>query len=153
MCSVGQSYLTLCNPMDCSPPGSSVHGISQAKVLECVAISFFRKPSTPRNQTCVPCVGRQILYHWATKEAQLYLWTSVNCWIRYLIQLYLFRVTEKSDLHQAHWNNLGDGIKGHQAMEWSQAWERQSINCSPPQWVTNFLNILVNCLKKEIYFS
>ena len=40
-----QSYLTLCDPMDCSPPGSSVHGILQARILECVAISFSRGSS------------------------------------------------------------------------------------------------------------
>ena len=40
LCSVTQSYLTLCDPMDCSPPGSSVHGIFQARLLEWVAISF-----------------------------------------------------------------------------------------------------------------
>ena len=37
---VAQSCLTLCNPMDCSPPGSSVHGISQERILKWVAISF-----------------------------------------------------------------------------------------------------------------
>ena len=40
VCLVTQSCLTLCNPMDCSPPGSSVHGILQARILERVAISF-----------------------------------------------------------------------------------------------------------------
>ena len=40
-----QSCPTLCNPMDCSPPGSSVHGILQARILEWVAISFFRGSS------------------------------------------------------------------------------------------------------------
>ena len=39
---VSQSCLTLCDPMDCSPPGSSVHGILQARILEWVAILFFR---------------------------------------------------------------------------------------------------------------
>ena len=39
-CFVAKSFLTHCNPMDCSPPGSSVHGISLARILECVAISF-----------------------------------------------------------------------------------------------------------------
>jgi len=39
--------------MDCSPPGSSVHGISQARVLEWVAIPFSRGSSQPRNQTCI----------------------------------------------------------------------------------------------------
>ena len=47
------SYLTLCDPMDCSLPGSSVHGISQARILEWVAVSFSRGSSRPRNQTCI----------------------------------------------------------------------------------------------------
>ena len=42
-CSVAQLCLTLCNPIDCNPPDSSVHGISQAKILECVAISFSKE--------------------------------------------------------------------------------------------------------------
>ena len=50
---VAQSCLTLCDPMDCSLPGSSVHGIFQARVLEWVAISFSRGSSGPRDQTRV----------------------------------------------------------------------------------------------------
>ena len=46
---VAQSCLTLCDPMDCSPPGSSVHGILQARILEWVAISFSRGSSQPRD--------------------------------------------------------------------------------------------------------
>ena len=55
-----------CDPMDCSPSGSSVHGIFQARILEWIAISFSRGSSWPRAQTCiswVSCIGRQILYH------------------------------------------------------------------------------------------
>ena len=48
-----QSCLTLWDPMDCSPPGSSVHGILQARTLEWVAIHFFRRSSQPRHQTCI----------------------------------------------------------------------------------------------------
>ena len=59
---VTQSYLTLCNPMDCSPPGFSVHGILQARILEWVAIPFFSRSSRPRDWTQVSHVGRQILY-------------------------------------------------------------------------------------------
>ena len=50
---VAQSCLTLCNPMDFSPPGSSVHGILQARVLECVGIYFSRSSSRPRDWTQV----------------------------------------------------------------------------------------------------
>ena len=61
-----QACLTMCNPMDCGPPSYSVHGISQARILEWAAISFSRGPSSPRDQICISCIGRQILYHWAT---------------------------------------------------------------------------------------
>ena len=50
---VAQSCLTLCNPMNCSPSGSSVHGTSQERVLEWVAMSFSRGSSQPRDQTQV----------------------------------------------------------------------------------------------------
>ena len=62
-----QSYLTLCNPMDCSSPGCSVHGILQARILEWIIISFSRGSSWPRDWTqvsYVSCTGRQALYHW-----------------------------------------------------------------------------------------
>ena len=65
-----QSYLTLCDPCDCSPPGSSVHGISQARILEWVAISFSRGSSWPSDGTCISCFGMWILYHWAIWKAR-----------------------------------------------------------------------------------
>ena len=61
--SLGMGYkaehptLTLCNPMDCGPPGSSVHGILQAKILEWVAISSSRGSSQPRDSTSITCVS------------------------------------------------------------------------------------------------
>ena len=54
---VAQSCLTLCDPVDCSLPGSSVHGILQARILEWVAISFSRVSSQPRDQTQVSRIG------------------------------------------------------------------------------------------------
>ena len=78
-CSVTQLCLTLWNPMDCSLPGSSVHGISQARILEWVAISSSRGSSGPRDRTCVSCVscpagisGKPIL-----KWYHLHIW---GCW-------------------------------------------------------------------------
>ena len=53
MCLVAQSCLTLCEPMDCSLPGSSLHGILQARTLEWVAMPFSRGSSQPRDQTQV----------------------------------------------------------------------------------------------------
>ena len=65
---VAQSCLTLCEPMDCSPPGSSVHVIFQARILEWVAISFSRGSSRPRDRTRVSrIVGRRFTV-WATRE-------------------------------------------------------------------------------------
>ena len=60
-----QSCLTLCNRIDYSPPGSSVHGILQARILEWVAISFSRGSSQSRDSTHVSyisCFGRWVLY-------------------------------------------------------------------------------------------
>ena len=63
---VTQSCLTLCNPM--SPPGSSVHGIFQARILEWVAISFFRGSSQPRDWTQVSRIAGRFFTIWATRE-------------------------------------------------------------------------------------
>ena len=60
---VTQLCPTLCDPMDCSLPGSSVHGIFQARILEWVAISFSRGSSQPRDQTPGLPHCRQTLYH------------------------------------------------------------------------------------------
>ena len=54
---VVRSCLTLCDPMDCSPPGSSVHGILQARIPEWVAMPSSRGSSGPRDRTCVSCVS------------------------------------------------------------------------------------------------
>ena len=67
---VAQSCPTLCNPVDCSPQGSSVHGILQARILEWVAISFSRGSSQPRDQTWVSCIAGRCFILWATREAQ-----------------------------------------------------------------------------------
>ena len=68
-CLVAKSCLTLCNPLDCSLLGCFVHGISQARTLEWVAISSSRGSSPPRDRMHIFCIGRRILYHWATWEA------------------------------------------------------------------------------------
>ena len=66
---VCQSCPTLCNPMDCSLPGSSIHGIFQASALEWVAISFSRGSSRPRDWTQVSCIAGRHFTIWATREA------------------------------------------------------------------------------------
>ena len=69
VCVYAQSCPTLCDPMDSSSSGTSVHGILQARTLEWAAISFSRGSSWPRDWTCISCVsciGRWILYHLCT---------------------------------------------------------------------------------------
>ena len=73
ICICAQSCPTLWDSMDCSLPGSSSHGISQSRILEWVAISFSRGSSLPRDQTHISCIGRWVLYRWATREAPKFL--------------------------------------------------------------------------------
>ena len=78
------------DPVDCSPSSSSVHGISQARILEWVDISFSRGSSRPRDRTCILCIVRRVLSHWAqfTWEAQFAMWFYAN----YLNSLCLFKL-------------------------------------------------------------
>ena len=66
--------------MNYNPPGSYVHGVPQARILEWVAVSFSRGSSWPRDQTHISCFGKWILYCWATREApsqvDVYNWPS-----------------------------------------------------------------------------
>ena len=67
---VAQLCLTLCNPMNCSCPGSSAHGILQARILEWVAMPSSRGSSQPRNQTWVSCITGGFFTVWATRKAR-----------------------------------------------------------------------------------
>ena len=82
VCSVPQSCPTLYDL--CSPPGSSVHVISQARTLEWVTISFFRGSAQPRDRTginpCDSCIFKWILYCWATWEVHFMQWLCLNKW-------------------------------------------------------------------------
>ena len=66
--SVSQLCPTVWDPMDCSPPGPSVHGISLARTLDWVALLSSWGPSRPRDRSHVSCIDGWILYHWATRE-------------------------------------------------------------------------------------
>ena len=72
-----------CDPMNCSLPGSSVHGILQARILEWVAISFSRGTSQPRNWTQVSRIVGRCLTDWATQGIQN---MSVKCYTEHLTQ-------------------------------------------------------------------
>ena len=66
---VAQLCLTLCNPMDTSQPGSSIHGISQTRALEWVTISLFKGSSRPGDWTLVSHIAGRLFGIWATREA------------------------------------------------------------------------------------
>ena len=68
---ITQLCLTVCDPKDCSPPGSSVHGILQARILEWVVIPFSRGSSQSRDRTVVSCIASRFFTTWATREAPM----------------------------------------------------------------------------------
>ena len=74
------SVMSLCNPRDCSLPGSSVHGNSPARILEWVAVPFSRGSSWSSNQTRVSCIAGGFFTSWATREAPFthYLFLNVG---------------------------------------------------------------------------
>jgi len=87
--SVSQSCLTLCNSMDSSPPGSSGHGILQARILEWVSISFSRRSSWPRDRTLISCIswiGSKFFTIWATRETHvcMYVISTYLCVYAYI---------------------------------------------------------------------
>ena len=70
---VAQSCLTLCDPMDCSPTGSSVHGILQARIPEWVSILFSRGSYRPRNRTWVSLIAGRFFTTWVKERYSLSL--------------------------------------------------------------------------------
>ena len=76
---VAQSCLTLCDPVNCSPPGSSVHGIVQSRILGCVTMPSSKGSSQPRCLTQASCIEGRFFTNGATKEAQEY-------WSGFLLQ-------------------------------------------------------------------
>ena len=69
---VAQSCPTLCDPMNYSPPGFSIHGIHQTRMLEWVTISFSGGSSQPRDRTWVSCTAGRFFAVWAIREAQYF---------------------------------------------------------------------------------
>ena len=120
--SVAQLCLTPHDSMDCRLPGSFVHGIFQARILEWVAVSSFRGSSCLRDWTHVSCIswpGRQILYHWATWEALMYTCLGV-CMLSCFSHVWLF-TTLWTVAHQAP---LFSGFSQQEC--WS------GLRCPPP---------------------
>ena len=109
---VTKSCPTLYNAIDCRLPGFSVHGTSQARMLEWVAISSSRGSSRPRDWTWISCVGRQIFYHWKAR-----LSICRPCKYYYLIRCLSFLIEETCLLHPAY-------VYFHLIPEWILGWHQ-----------------------------
>ena len=83
--SVTKSCPTLCDPVGYRPPDSFIRGISQARILECVGHFLVQVIFRPRDQICVSCIVRRILYHWATWEAYILL----GCHLKYFTLFFI----------------------------------------------------------------
>ena len=109
---------SLCNPMDCSLPGSSVHGNLQARILEWVAISFSKGSSQPWDQMQIPCITGGFLNIWATKEAQES--PRILEWVAYLFSR----------------GSSDPGIKpGSPALQWIY-WSTCMLSCFSHVWLS-----------------
>ena len=121
---VAQSCLTLCDPMDCSPPASSVHGIFQARILEWVAISFSRGSSRPRGQTWVSCIAGRCFTIWATREVSSC--NSINYIWHFRSFLYVLLSFLKGEL-QIDWSVCSQGLGCNKEVH--HKWVQQEEEC------------------------
>ena len=87
---VAQSCPTLCGPMDCSLPGSSVSGVLQAGILEWVAIPFSRRSSQPRDRTWVFRIAGRRFTIWATREVHIYVCMCIYIYV--YIYIYIYKI-------------------------------------------------------------
>ena len=105
---VTQSCLTLCDLRDCSPPGCSVHGILQERILEwAMGCHFSRGSSQPRDWTQVSCIASVFFTIWATRELNPKMWTSLHTWnwSKYECYFFLGNETKKQPNCEYIYNN------------------------------------------------
>ena len=117
-CLATQSCMTLRDPLDCSPPGSSVHEITQARIPEWVAMPSSRESSWPRNRTrisCVFCIVDGFFSLWAIKEAPSPVHHLFKCQHSLPVNSYYSNVrTGTGNLYNAHYEGLiKTGINWH----------------------------------------
>ena len=117
VCVYTQSCPTLCDPMDCSPPGSSVHGNLQARIVVWVAIPFSMGSSQPRDWTWVSCITGRFFAIWATSETR---YSHRRNW-RLHLDLDLvcsFCTRILSWENNWHWNGAQAGLVGITRLGW-----------------------------------
>ena len=112
---VAPSCPTLCNPMDCSPPGSLVHGIFQAWILEWVAISFSRGSPQPRDRTQVSRVVGRSFTIWATSHKKEWLRRTNTVWSHLHVesknQSKQRKKTKQKQTHREQTGNFQMGVR------------------------------------------
>ena len=152
---VAKSCLTLCNPMDCNLPASSVHRISQAWILECDAVSFSKRCSQPRDWAWVSCIGRWILHHQLPGSPGDTEW-RYRIWARSVRNDFLEEVISKlSEWVQRTRTNINSSLKLqvfckmflnmfvfppnkiYVLSHFNHVWLCNSVNCSP--WTDRLL--------------
>ena len=131
--------MTLCNPLDCTLPASSVHGIFQAgileRILEWLAVSYSRRSSQPRDRTVISYISwiwRQILYHWTPGKWREH-GDKIMKGLKVIVTIFLKRWSERTALkHVYHhtWNRspalvwcMRQGTQGHAlGWPWGKRW-------------------------------
>ena len=115
----------LCNSMDCNPPGSSVHGLLQTRILEWVAILFSKGSSWPRDWTWVSCIASSFFTVWATREARDFLCVLslvLPIFLTYLLSLhYLDFLGQNSQIDLKCWSLQYSG-NADQGLPWWLRW-------------------------------
>ena len=153
--------------MDCRLPGSSVHGISQARILECVAISFSRGSSRPRDLTWVSCIAGRCFNLWATREAQTYskvnlkMQSNIYCVLSHFSHIELYAVLRLQPARLLRlWDSLGKNtgvaisFSGESSWPRDQTlvfyiylhWEVGSLSLAPPGNPQYILGVVKYCL-------
>ena len=120
-----QLCLTLCDPMDCRLPGSSVHGIFQARVLEWVAISSSRGSSWPRDRTRVSHIVSRHFTVWATREVP---WVKKGPWVKELREASSQHPKRNWILPTTTWASLEE--------------ELPPVEPSTKPWLTTYCNLM-----------
>ena len=127
--------MTLCGPVVCSPAGSSVHGILQARILEWVAMPFSRGSSPPRDQTRASCVAGRFFTIWATMEAPNFLFLGFISWTqaeesgRMLVTFLLGMYRQMVSIESLH---VPDHLLTH-VVVWNELWPpNPAIHSSTP---------------------
>ena len=135
--SVTQSCPTLCNLMDCSPAGSSVHGISQARILEWVAISFSRGSSLPRDQTRISYISALAGRLFTTDQCIVFFFLINFYWSKVDLQgcvcTSFFNSCRRTS---AHWSSAGLLYSEQTSLSCTQLWRHISQGLlfhRPPQ--------------------